>query len=151
MPLALSISHGHSNEIPDFWDLAGPTLLHPETAIELGSHPKDDSDTVWFLATTEHSRTLLGFCAAKSVNRRVELRHDFVRPRYRRMGVYRTLLRFRNQWLEQERPAARHEIVTRNLWQIPYYQSLGFKVATVRGSFTVLSRDRQTDLLTLDT
>lgn len=147
MPLALSIDRGLSSEIPNFWDRCGPTLLDPATSAELGATPRDLADRmIWWVASANRSGTLLGFCAAEISANKVELRSDFVVPRYRRCGVYRQLSAKRDAWLAEQFPSYRHEITSRHLWQIRHYEQLGFTRSSQRGAFTVLRREAQESL-----
>lgn len=131
------ISVGTPSEVDQFWPLVAPYLLDPAVASELGATPLVTPTSMWFVA---FEVDLLGFCAVLPFPRKLSLRMDYTLPEHRGSGVYANLRECRDEWLLDQHSGVDHELVTRNEWQMGWYEDHGFERVGVRGSFTRLMR-----------
>lgn len=117
-----------TNKTPKFYSTMGPFLSRREIAKELGAPTWDDDGLIWFVAkrfVPRRGSIVLGFCALLQQKGKALLRSDYVRPEYRRSGVYRALFVARMEAIK--RPSSARSVV--HSAAVPVFKEYGFREA----------------------
>lgn len=115
-----------TNKTPKFYSTLGPYLSRREIAKELGAPTWDDDGLTWFVAKRFIARrgsVVLGFCALHQADGKVELRSSYVRPEYRKSGVYAGL--FEARLAAIVRPCHARSVVRETA--VPMFKKHGFR------------------------
>lgn len=129
-----------TNKTPKFYSTLGPYLARREIAKELGAPVWDDDDLAWFVAKRFVARKgsiVLGFCALEQDGEIAELRSSYVRPEYRKDGVYTAL--FEARLAAIKRPCRARSVVRSAA--VPVFKKHGFAETKTTKNFHTMERD----------
>ncbi len=93
-----------TNEDPRFYSLLGPYLSRREIVAELGFPVYDDPGKIWFVALD--SEVVVGFVGLRLEHNKAIFCSDYVRPEYRRQGLYTRLMTQRIAYAVGKAPVA---------------------------------------------
>jgi GNAT superfamily N-acetyltransferase len=129
-----------TNKTPKFYSTLGPFLARREIAKELGSPTWDDDGLTWFVAKRFVARkgsVVLGFCALDQDGEKAELRSSYVRPEYRKDGVYTALFEARIAAIQK--PCRIRSVV--RAAAVPVFKKHGFRETKKTKNFHTMERD----------
>lgn len=126
---------GKSNDILCFWTRMGKHLTDRSICNELGDKIYDNGNIVWFLMGV---KPLYGFCCAEDKKTHVQLKHDYIFPKFRGKKYYKRLFEKRLNHFNN----GPFEIVSKTPQVLHTAELYNFYEKSKRGSYTVMRRDR---------
>ena len=119
---------------PHFYQILGPYLAQRSIAKELGGPIRDDDGKVWVVALDQG--VVQGFCAYYLRRETAVLCSAYVRPAYRKQGLYQTLFRHRLTAI-----GPRRMVSTVTGASVSTFRRFGFQEVRRRGRYTLMQRE----------
>jgi ribosomal protein S18 acetylase RimI-like enzyme len=136
------ILSGKSGDIADFWPLMGPVIAGRTVQKELNDRMFDDERTLWFVAVDPDYSHAVGCCAARVTSKRCVLTYGWVIPELRGTHCYSELVKARKSHIEEIYPGFVYEAAVDSANQQRHYEKDGFKKTHIRGSYTVMTKNK---------
>lgn len=124
-----------TNADPRFYPLLGPYLSRREIIKELGCPIYDEDGKVWFVALD--GEQVVGFVGVRFEGDKAVFCSDYIRPEYRRQGVYTHLMAVRLTYV-QDKASSASAVVTTAARRT--YERHGFTATKTLKNYVKMSR-----------
>ena len=117
-----------------FYSHMGQFFASKEIANELGNSIYNNDNYMWWVAFNE-LKEVIGFCAAESNEKNIILKHAYIIPLYRGIGLYAELLNIRLEYLKKEGKTLKITVKSTIAHKL---QKQGFQKKGQRGQYTLM-------------